>query len=193
MTRNLAIGCLVFTAAVRLSGQSASASPGAAPGPGDFDFLEGKWAIVYNNAQPGIPPNLKGTWTATKQADGRVLYDEFRILGSKGETVSLGASYRVFDHVRKRWDCRYVQLIQPGEEGSLLPAQWATFTAWPEGKTLRVDQQGDHGALRITYYDIEKDHFRWKADLSTDGGRTWRPDQILIEATRVRNSSGSKP
>jgi hypothetical protein len=159
--------------------------------PTDFDFLEGKWAIVYNNAQPGIPPDLRGTWTASKQADGRVLYDEFRILGPKGETFSLGASYRVFDHVRKQWDCRYVQLILPGGDGVQKLAQWAEFTAWPEGEgspTLRVDQKGSRGSLRITYFDIAKDHFRWKADLSIDGGKTWFADQIRIEATRAADS-----
>ena len=154
-------------------------------GPDDFDFLEGKWAIVYNNAQPGIPPDLKGTWTARKEADGRVLYDEFRILGPGGETAALGASYRVFDHVRKQWDCRYVQLILPGDDGSRRLAQWAEFTAWPEASTLRVDQHGGRGSLRITYYDIARDHFRWKADVSTDGGKTWQKDQIRIEATRA--------
>lgn len=189
MRRHLAIAFLVFASAVRAAGQPAAATPKSAAGPGDFDFLEGQWTIVYNNAQPGIPPNLKGTWTATKQADGRVLYDEFRILGPKGETASLGASYRVFDYVRKQWDCRYVQLILPGEEPQRL-AGWASFTAWPEGKTLRVDQHSDRSSLRITYYDIAKDRFRWKADVSTDGGKTWRPEAIRIEATRAADSAG---
>ena len=184
MKRSLAIG-LAMLASAWAVGQTAATGPKPAAGPGDFDFLEGKWDIVYNNSAPGIPPNLKGTWTATKQADGRVLYDEFRILGSKGETLSLGASYRVFDHARKQWDCRYVQLILPGEDAPQKLANWATFTAWPEGKTLRVDQHGERGALRITYYDIGKDHFRWKADASSDGGKTWRADAIRIEATRA--------
>jgi hypothetical protein len=175
-------------AAARLAGQRGAETARGAAGPGDFDFLEGKWAIVYNNAQPGIPPNLPGTWTATKQADGRVLYDEFRILGPKGETVSLGASYRVFDHARKQWDCRYVQLILPGEERPQQLAQWAEFTAWPEGATLRVDQNGARSSLRITYYDIAKDHFSWKADVSVDGGKTWKADQIRIEARRAPES-----
>jgi tetratricopeptide (TPR) repeat protein len=170
--------------------EAAPTSPAGDPArkeasPADFDFLEGKWAIVYNNAQPGIPADLKGTWTAARQADGRVLYDEFRILGAKGETVALGASYRVFDHVRKRWDCRYVQLILPGAEGPQQLAQWAEFTAWREGSTLRVDQHGSRSSLRITYYDIAKDHLRWKADVSTDAGKTWKTDQIRIQATRA--------
>src|SRR5262249_47172694 len=188
MKRSLAIGmaALVALAAAWAAGQAAPAPANRAAGSGDFDFLGGKWNIGYNNSAPGIPPNLKGTWTATKEADGRVLYDEFRILGAKGETVSLGASYRVFDNVRKKWDCRYVQLLLPGDDGDLIKlANWATFTAWPEGSTLRVDQQGDRGALRITYYDIAKDHFRWKADASPDGGKTWRADAIRIEATRA--------
>ena len=185
MKKSLAVGLAAISAAWA-AGQTTPPASRAPVGPGDFDFLEGRWNIVYNNAQPGIPPNLKGTWTATKQADGRVLYDEFRILGPNGDTVSLGASYRVFDHVRKQWDCRYVQLILPGDDGPRKLANWATFTAWPEGKTLRVvDQHGDRGALRITYYDIGKDHFRWKADASPDGGKTWRADAIRIEATRA--------
>lgn len=196
MTRYLASCCLAFAIVARLAGLPGADATRAAAGPGDFDFLEGKWTITYNNAQPGIPPNLKGTWTATKQADGRVLYDEFRILGPKGETVSLGASYRVFDHVRKQWDCRYVQLILPGDEGPQQLAQWAEFTAWPEGggsPTLRVDQHGSRSSLRITYYDIAKDHFNWKADVSTDGGKTWKADQIRIEARRSADSPKSTP
>ena len=152
----------------------------------DFDFLEGKWTVVYNNAQPGIPPDIPGTWTATKQAEGRVLYDEFRLLGGNGETVFLGTTYRVFDDVRQKWDMRYVGLLTPGSDG--IPhktAQWADLTAWREGSTIRVDQTAGEYLLRITYSDIAKDHFRWKADLSTDGGKTWKADQIRIEAKRA--------
>jgi hypothetical protein len=50
---------------------------------------------------------------------------------------------------------------------------------------IRIDQRGSESLLRITYSDIGRDHFRWKADVSNDGGKTWRPDQIRIEATRV--------
>jgi tetratricopeptide (TPR) repeat protein len=152
----------------------------------DFDFLEGKWAVVYNNAQPGIPPNIPGTWTATKQAEGRVLYDEFRLLGGNGETVFLGTTYRVFDDVRQKWDIRSVSVVTPGNDG--IPhktAQWAELTAWREGSTIRADQTGGEYLLRITYSDIAKDHFRWKADLSSDGGKTWKADQIRIEAKRA--------
>ncbi|HEU5250740.1 MAG TPA: hypothetical protein VFW15_12200, partial [Thermoanaerobaculia bacterium] len=117
----------------------------------DFDFLEGKWEIVYNNSTPGIPPNIPGSWVATKQADGRVLYDEFRLLGPKKETVYLCTTFRVFDYVRQQWDMRFVGLTIPGPgEGERRVAQWAELTAWREGSTIRVDQKHGDFWLRIT-------------------------------------------
>jgi tetratricopeptide (TPR) repeat protein len=152
----------------------------------DFDFLEGKWDVVYNNSQPGIPPNIPGTWVASKQADGRVLYDEFRLLGPKKETVYLCTTFRVFDYVRQQWDMRFVGLTIPGPgEGERRVAQWAELAAWREGSTIRVDQKHGDFCLRITYFDIAKERFRWKADVSNDGGKTWTAEQIRIEAKRA--------
>ena len=153
--------------------------------PTDFDFLEGKWEIVYNNSLPGIPPNMPGSWIARKETDGRVLYDEFRLLGPNRETVFLCGTFRVFDHVRQKWDMRYVGLTGPGE-GERRVATWAELTAWREGSTIRVDQRAGENLLRITYSDIAKDSFRWKADVSNDGGKTWKSEQIRIEAKRAR-------
>jgi hypothetical protein len=165
-----------------LEAKTRSSKPASAT---DFDFLEGKWDVVYNNAQPGIPPNIPGSWVAAKQTDGRVLYDEFRLFGPNKETVFLCATFRVFDHVRKEWDMRYVGLTIPGPgEDERRVANWANLTAWREGSSIRVDQKGREFWLRITYSDITRDHFRWKADISNDGGKTWRADQIRIEAKR---------
>ncbi len=166
----------------------ASVAPAAqAASPTDFDFLEGKWDVVYNIAIPDVPPDIPGRWVGKKEADGRVFSDEFRLLGPKGETVYLCTTYRVFDYVRKEWDIRFVSLTIPGPgEGERRVAHWAELKAWREGSTLRVDQKSDQGWLRITYFDIAKDSFRWKADASDDGGKTWKADQIRILARRAR-------
>ena len=155
--------------------------------PTDFDFLEGTWQVVYNNNTPTIPPDVRGTWTAVRQADGRVLYDEFRLFGPQNETVVLGLTYRVYDRAKERWDMRYVGVIAPGPDGRTPQhtANWSDLTAWREGSQIRVDQEGSSSMLRITYYDIRKDRFSWKADLSTDGGQTWSRDHIRIEARRA--------
>lgn len=165
--------------------REAKGKGGKAASASDFDFLEGKWDVVYNNSAPGIPPDIPGSWVGAKQSDGRVLYDEFRLYGPGRETVFLCATFRVFDHVRGQWDMRYVGLTVPGPgEGERRVANWAELTAWREGSTIRVDQKAGESRLRITYYDIAKDRFRWKADVSNDAGKTWKPEQIRIEARR---------
>ena len=81
---------------------------------------------------------------------------------------------------------RYVGLMIPGPgEGERRVANWAELAAWREGSTIRVDQKAAAFWLRITYYDIARDHFRWKADVSNDNGKTWQADQIRIEAKRA--------
>jgi hypothetical protein len=165
-----------------------AATAAQAASPTDFDFLEGKWDVVYNIAIPDVPSDIPGRWVGKKEADGRVLSDEFRLLGPKGETVYLCTTYRVFDYVRKQWDIRFVGLTVPGPgEGERRVANWAELTAWREGSTIRVDQKSDQGWLRITYSDITKESFRWKADASNDGGQTWKVDQIRIVAKRAAN------
>jgi hypothetical protein len=89
--------------------------------------------------------------------------------------------------VRQAWDIRFLGLTIPGPvEGERRIAQWAELTAWREGSTIRVDQRNGDNLLRITYSDISRDHFRWKADASNDGGKTWKADQIRIDAKRAR-------
>lgn len=180
--------CLALALALAALPGTIMAQNDPVPGPAsptDFDFLEGSWTVVYNNSQRGIPPNVPGTWIGRKESDGRVLFDEFRLQGPDGRTATLGATYRVFDHVRSRWDMRYVGLIVVTPDGATTqPAQWAELTAWREGNTMRVDQRGRSRMLRITYYNISRNRFSWKADVSTDGGQTWVRDQIRIEATR---------
>jgi hypothetical protein len=38
---------------------------------------------------------------------------------------------------------------------------------------------------RIRYYDITAEHFLWRADASSDGGKTWTRDFWKIEARRA--------
>jgi hypothetical protein len=55
-----------------------------------------------------------------------------------------------------------------------------------EGGEVRIEQKFGVGTtLRIRYSDIQPDRFSWSADQSTDGGKTWSPGFVRIEARRV--------
>ena len=50
---------------------------------------------------------------------------------------------------------------------------------------LLIQHYGDY-TTRIKYYAITANHFLWRADGSSDGGRTWQLDLWKMEATRTR-------
>jgi hypothetical protein len=153
----------------------------------DFDFLVGEWDVIYNTKRSGIPPNVHGTWKGQKLADGRIIADEFRLFGPRDSVVALGTSFRVFDGRTRRWTFRY---IDPMRE-----SRWHEGEGWREGADMRLDQRMPGGGmLRIRYYDITPSHFDWKADYSSDSGKTWTTDFIRIEAKRhhARTSGASR-
>jgi uncharacterized protein (TIGR02246 family) len=160
----------------------ADARPQQAPDAGtsaDFDFLVGRWDVVYNTKRPGVPPNVRGTWEGRKLADGHIIADEFRLFGPRDSVVALGTSFRVFDRNARRWTFRYIDVLREN--------RWHEGEGWREGADMRLDQRlPGGGVLRIRYYDITPSRFEWKADFSPDSGKTWTTDFIRIEAKRHR-------
>lgn len=148
--------------------------------PSDYDFLIGKWQFRTQARNPttlAYGPVNTGTWTATRTHGGFVVEDEFAGARPDGGT-NVTETYRVFNPQDTVWAIEGV---------SVRRGVWQPGTGWSDGRDrfLVQDNPGLHARLRIRYYDITSNHFLWRADGSTDGGRTWVPDVILIEATRV--------
>ena len=146
-----------------------------------FDFLLGAWDIDVTLNNPNLPPKARGRWTAQKSADGFMVTDEYRILDDQGKTVYLGETYRVFNPSKKQWEFRYVE----PQFGT-----WHEGTGNWEGGEMHLTQtnrrpDGSQSILKIRYYDITPQHFRWAGERSEDGGKTWKPG-ARIEATRAK-------
>ena len=64
---------------------------------------------------------------------------------------------------------------------------WDPGLAWSNGNERFVVQTFVDGTIkaRIRYQRVTHDHFLWRADVSIDGGKTWIPDQWILEAHRV--------
>ena len=151
--------------------------------PTDFDFLDGKWNIRFQGRKSPTEfgPARAGTWSAHRTHDGLVIEDEFSLVNPDGgRTLTL--TYRVYNQARKTWEIAGVA----AKQGS----PWAPGVSWSNGRDRFVVQTYGTGPdaliTRIRYYDVTPNHFLWRADGSTDGGKTWIRDYWKIEANRAK-------
>ena len=152
--------------------------------PTDFDFLDGKWTIRFQSRRSATAfnPAVAGTWSAHRTHDGLVIEDEFSLINARDGSRSLTLTYRVYNTARKTWEIAGVS----AKQGS----PWAPGVSWSDGRDRYVVQTYGTGEkaliTRIRYYDVTPDHFLWRADGSTDGGKTWMRDFWKIEANRAK-------
>ena len=151
--------------------------------PTDFDFLDGKWNIRFQSRKSPTEfnPARAGTWSAHRTHGGLVIEDEFSLVNADGSRT-LTLTYRVYNTARKTWEIAGVA----AKQGS----PWAPGVSWSDGKDRFVVQTYGTGPdaliTRIRYYAVTPDHFLWRADGSTDGGKTWMRDFWKIEANRAK-------
>ena len=143
----------------------------------DFDYLLGDWEFTTVSKQYG---KGRGYWSAIRLPTGAI-FDEFRIVGDNGETYYLTTTLRAYNAARDRWE-----LVGIDGAGGLQD----TGVGHRKGGEVHIEQQfgvatGNPNTLRIRYYNIQQDRFSWKADRSTDGGKTWSVDDQQIEARRI--------
>ena len=152
--------------------------------PTDFDFLDGKWTIRFQARRSATEfnPARAGTWSARRIQNGLVIEDEFSLINPTDGSRSLTLTYRVYNQARKTWEIAGVS----AKQGS----PWAPGVSWSDGRDRFVVQTYGTGEgsliTRIRYYQVTPNHFLWRADGSTDGGKTWIRDFWKIEADRAR-------
>ena len=115
-----------------------------------------------------------------RTATGQIL-DEYRLVDDKGQTFYVTATIRNYNAIADRWE-----LIGMDSQNGLQDFG----TAQRVGQEVHIEQRfgvagGNPNTLRIRYYNIKPDSFSWAAEQSTDGGKTWVKDFILIEAKRI--------
>jgi len=147
---------------------------------GDFDYLLGDWRFEARSADFG---EFRGVWSAVRLATGAGAHvmDEYRVLGSNGETVFVSSTLRVFDPFRNHWE-----LVSVHETSGLRDVG----TARKVGDEMHLEQvfgvaSGQSATWRIRYYDITPRTFSWRADRSRDGGSTWERGHMELRATRI--------
>ena len=162
----------------------ATAAPAEAE---QFAFMVGSWEVTVmpkvNSLAARIhgQPKLLGTWKAWRAFDGFGIEDELRIIDASGNPTSLTHTMRLFDAAQGKW----MQTTLDVYRGRFTTAtgQWANgeYTVRSAGR----DAEGKPYVQRVRFYDITRDSFKYQADRSEDGERTWQTAVLRIEAKRV--------
>jgi hypothetical protein len=147
--------------------------------PGDFDFLVGVWHFTFQQRRPDgqFNPAFKGHWVfERKNANGAMIEDHWRS-DRPGETYDSGTwTYRTFNPQRKLWE-----MVGVNTQGGA----WAPGLMWSDSTSRYLIQHYGPTLVRFRYFAIEPDRFLWRADQSTDGGKTWIRDWWTMEVTRI--------
>lgn len=150
-----------------------------------FAFLIGTWRCeVRVRGADGAYEAHEAEWIARYALDGYAIADEYRQTGPDGNLVKYGATYRSYNADRDTWVMKWLDALAstwldlgPEDLGGVQVNDTAiTFKhRYPPGQIVRV-----------TISDISEEHFRWRADVSSDGGETWDESVMVIDSYRVR-------
>lgn len=151
------------------------------PEASQFDFLVGDWTFTAHTKNPRLPPRYSGRWTARRALGGFGITDEWRILTPDGKTAYLGFTARVYDRKTKSWKLQFLNVFA---------GRWSTQHAlFRDGEMhLWWDDEEPDGrpfTVRVRYFDIRPDGFRWEMNRSYDGGATWIDDYLTMETHRA--------
>lgn len=172
--------CLILAFSMVLNAQSKTDAVKAPPDAhaADFDYLLGDWEFSGVNVQYG---KLHGYWSVARLNNPRQIVDEYRVVGPKGEIYYSTTTLRSFNDRLDEWE------LVSMEDGSGLQN---VGTGRKEGSEMHITQKfmgpnGSFSTLRIRYFDIGADNFRWTADRSSDDGKTWTKNFQTLEVKRI--------
>lgn len=147
-----------------------------------FAFLIGKWDGKGKTRLPdGKFAEYPVTWIGRYILDGTAIGDEVQGPGPDGRQY-LGISLRQYDARRKTWIIEFLNV-----SGSFLRKQvnadaGAVHTSGPN---VTVSSESPGIKVREHYLVPDRDHFTYRLDISSDGGKSWKEAEIEMTFRRV--------
>jgi hypothetical protein len=147
-----------------------------------FAFLIGSWEGTGRTRRPdGTFAEYPVTWIGRYILDGTAIADEGHGPYPDG-TPFVGISFRQYDRSRKAWIIEFLNIPD-----SFLRRQvrHGTGGVAVRGRTVTVSS-GASGVLVREHYAVpDADHWTYRLDSSTNGGRSW--DEGSVEITLHRS------
>jgi hypothetical protein len=163
----------------------------AADGPHDgtddamlFGRLVGSWDLdMTAHESDGTTRRFQGEWRFGWVLQGRAVQDVLITRSLEGEVVGYGSTIRSFDPGRRLW---WVVWQDP------MAGEFSVLLARPEDDRIVMDGQWTiaEGDLRFrwTFSEITAESFLWEAEISEDGGNTWRLKEEIRARRRDRGA-----
>ena len=146
--------------------------------PADYDAFVGVWQFRFQARNQDISFNaaFPGHWSFEKKPGGLLIEDRWRADDASQPMGAGTYTYRTFHPQRKVW-----QMLGTTSLGG----EFALGLTWSNDTNRYAIQHYGSTIMRIRYLAIQPDKFLWRADRSTDGGKTWLLDAWTMEATRI--------
>jgi hypothetical protein len=138
-----------------------------------YDPLLGDWDVdVVDHDADGTRRTSKGEWHFAWVLEGRAIQDVFIVpprgsrLAQPAQGNRYGTTLRVYDPATDAWRLTWVN-----------PASGAmnTLTGRRRGEEIVQEGRDADGSLnRWIFSEVTAQSFRWRGEVSTDEGKTWR-------------------
>jgi hypothetical protein len=148
-----------------------------------FSFIVGKWDGKGRTRLPdGKFAEFPVTWIGRYILDGTAVSDEMHSLAPDGSPY-LGISLRQYDAARGTWVIEYLNV-----SGSFLRRQVNADSGSVKvaGQDVIVESESPGVSVREHYLVPDAEHFTYRLDVSSDGGRSWNESQIEMSFQRVK-------
>lgn len=142
-----------------------------------FGQFVGSWHLeVKNFPEEGPVVTAAGEWHFARVLDGRAIQDVWIVprrdrIAAGAAVTEYGTTLRVFDPSIGAWRSTWFGPVR----NRVLP-----FIGREENGEIVLSREESDGELtRWIFFEIATRSFRWRADTSTDGGKTWRTEQEM--------------
>lgn len=156
-------------------------NPNAPKETAQFDFLVGRWNAEYSATRPdGTTSSAIADWRIGYILNGYALQDKWSVSDNSGNVLGYGTMYRTYDATKGHWTMVEQTTWRLGFHHMTAEKVGDTMVMYETEETPDGTVQ-----LRRVFYNIEKDRFDWRIDISSDDGKTWQEGVSRMVCTRV--------
>jgi hypothetical protein len=144
----------------------------------DFDFLVGEWHVRHHRLKPNSQEwvDFEGTCSNRKLMDGNANMEEHALNAPYGAYRAI--ALRAYDPNSNQWAIWWLDGRYPS--GPLDPPVKGRFENGIGTFYSDYTQNGKPMRGRLLWSNITPTSARWEQASSTDGGKTWAPNWIML-------------